>query len=360
MKDFYVQLMSNASTNEFPDNKANSFKNRLPNPLLFESDQEWKVGLSSVSYPPPPPRRYPQLPHRPHLFEDDDVLLDFDWCIETFQLSSNGIWFPNVYRVGFYVKGADLHKDQVKVTSGKSLMRYLVNRYQDRLTKYMERANENLRAPDGKKYFITFRWEGDSLIIDNTDTFLDQKGNRMRPKIGFGPKMVEKMKWVEKTGLDSYTLTNQVVKIFKDDKVPANFQLDWVNSHSTHSTNFWNITHAGALQLSPYCNWRFDYLDELYDEHYGGGIQVSQSIRPPMYLYSNVGRGTITGNRVTDLLREVPHDPAKVTFEPTHIQYKPVRSNVMDILEVQLAENYGKLVDFASGVTSVTLHFKDG
>ena len=78
-----------------------------------------------------------------------------------------------------------------------------------------------------------------------------------------------------------------------------------------------------------------------------------------MYLYSNVGRSTITGNRVTDLLREVPHDPAKMNYEPSQIQYKPVRSNRLDIVEMQLAENDGKLVDFASGVTSVTLHFKD-
>ena len=285
--------------------------------------------------------------------------MEFDWTIESFQRSSNGIWYPNVYRNGFYVRGSDLHKDQVKVTNGKLLMRYLVNRYQDRLTKYMERANENLRAPDSKKYYVVFRWEGDSLIIDNTDTFLNQRGNRMRPKVWFRPQMVKKTKWVEKTALDSYQLTNHVVKIFIDDKVPDNFQLDWVNSHSTHSTNFWNIMHTGALQLSPYCNWRFDYLDELYDQHYGGDVKVSESIRPPMYLYSNVGRSMITGSRVTDLLREVPHDPTKVTFKPTHIQYKPVRSNVMDIVEVQLAENDGKLVDFASGVTLVTLHFKD-
>jgi len=33
MKEFYVQVMSNASTAEFPSNQANSFKNRLPNPL---------------------------------------------------------------------------------------------------------------------------------------------------------------------------------------------------------------------------------------------------------------------------------------------------------------------------------------
>ena len=62
---------------------------------------------------------------------------------------------------------------------------------------------------------------------------------------------------------------------------------------------------------------------------------------------------------MTDLLREVPQDPIKTTYEPNQIQYKPVRSNVLDIVEVQLAENDGRLVDFESGVTSVTLHFKD-
>ena len=162
MKDFYVQLMSNASTNEFPDNKANSFKNRLPYPLLFESDKEWKVGLSSVSYPPPPPRRYTQLPHRPHLLEDDDTLLEFKWSTESFVLSSDGKWYPRPYRNTFTIRGSELHEDRVKVTSGKSLMRYLIGRYQDRLTHFMEREKESLRTHDGKKYYAVFRWEGDS------------------------------------------------------------------------------------------------------------------------------------------------------------------------------------------------------
>jgi len=242
MKEFYVQLISSSSTMEFPSNQANSFKNRLPYQIQLK-EEGWKVGLSAFSYPPPPLRPHQSRPHRPHLFEDDDTLLEFDWTMETFRLSSNGIWFPLVYRNGFYIKGSDLHKDQVKVTSGKSLMRYLVNRLQHRLTEYMERGNESLRAPDGKKYYPVFRWEGDSLIIDNTDTFLNQKPNenRLRPKVWFGPELVKKLKWVEKTGLADYKLTNHVVKLFKDDKVPNDFKLDWQDQHNAHSTNFWNI-----------------------------------------------------------------------------------------------------------------------
>ena len=78
-----------------------------------------------------------------------------------------------------------------------------------------------------------------------------------------------------------------------------------------------------------------------------------------MYLYSNVRRSTIMENRVTDLMREIPHDPTKMSYEPLHIHYKPVRSNLVDIIETEVAENDGRLVDFVSGVTYVTLHFKD-
>ena len=64
MKDFYVQLMSNASTTGFPSNSANSFKNRLPYQLRF-NESGWKVGLTSITYPIPPlqPRS-----HQTHTF----------------------------------------------------------------------------------------------------------------------------------------------------------------------------------------------------------------------------------------------------------------------------------------------------
>ena len=75
-------------------------------------------------------------------------------------------------------------------------------------------------------------------------------------------------------------------------------------------------------------------------------------------MYSSAGQSMVTGNQVTDLLREIPHDPTRMTYEPRHVLYVPVRVDVMDIIETQVAENDGTLVDFASGVTTITLHFK--
>ena len=72
-------------------------------------------------------------------------------------------------------------------------------------------------------------------------------------------------------------------------------------------------------------------------------------------MYWDVGQSTVTGNQVTNLR---PYDPTKVSYEPHHILYLPVRVDVMDIIKTKLAEYDGTLINFASGVSTVTLHFK--
>ena len=71
----------------------------------------------------------------------------------------------------------------------------------------------------------------------------------------------------------------------------------------------------------------------------------------------------MVGNQVTDLLREVNYirrGAGIQYFEPLHIQYIPVRKDLLDISETQVAETTGELVDFGEGNTIVTLHFKRG
>ena len=47
---FYVTLPSHANRHEFPNNQANSFKIRLPQPLRL-TEGPWQVGLSAISLP---------------------------------------------------------------------------------------------------------------------------------------------------------------------------------------------------------------------------------------------------------------------------------------------------------------------
>ena len=186
MKELYVQLMSNAGTAEFPANSANSFKNRLPNPLQFR-EPGWKVGLASVTYPTPPMR-----PHQTPNFQPNDLICRFQWSMKS--LDSRGNVIVNNWT--FIDTGKDIMQPKYPITGGKSLMKYIVNRYETRLREIVSDRGDTLLTTDGKKFYPVFRWEGDDLIIDNSNTFLNQSGERKRPKLLFGTKFVEAMNWI--------------------------------------------------------------------------------------------------------------------------------------------------------------------
>ena len=160
------------------------------------------------------------------------------------------------------------------------------------------------------------------------------------------------MQWVKMGTLENgklgYMSGPNLRKEFPTNVVPE--AVDVIKAVNNGDEMFYKI-EPDVLHLSTFIDWVFMDLDNAYKKAFGHN-------RRSMYLYSNVGRSMVVGNQVTDLLREIPHESSKGSYEPIHIQYLPVRSEVIDIIELQLAENDGKLVEFSSGVTSVTLHFK--
>ena len=200
MRDFYVQLLSSASTNEFPANQANSFKNRLPQPLVLD-DGNWKVGVANVTYPTPHIQPGQPLPrHPPPNFEPNDIICRIKWSMKSKDV--RGVL--KFHRWEFKVTGADLIRDRMFITGGKALMRYIVNQYKLSLRELVSYKEDNLTTSDGKKFYPEFRWEGDDLILDNSNTFLDAEKNkrtdRDRPDVIFGKKLVEAMKWITHDG----------------------------------------------------------------------------------------------------------------------------------------------------------------
>ena len=156
MKEFYVQLMSNASKTEFPSNAANSFKNRLPYPLQFK-EQGWKVGLVSASYPTPPLRL-----HQTHTFQPDDLICRFKWVLKAWIKDNHGKNVIAFFPQQMEIKGQDLIDDQHKITGGKSLMEYISYRLNRQLTLLESSPGQSLRASDGKRYYPLLQWDGDN------------------------------------------------------------------------------------------------------------------------------------------------------------------------------------------------------
>ena len=117
---------------------------------------------------------------------------------------------------------------------------------------------------------------------------------------------------------------------------------------------FWAVNDKTYLDLSMSCGWCFTNLNTAFH------LIVGEPTRS-LHVYSDVAGSTVVGNRATDLFREVMYQRkgrGSVYFEPLHIQYMPLRKEVVDIVETLVAETNGDLVKLGSGNTIVTLHFK--
>ena len=190
--------------------------------------------------------------------------------------------------------------------------------------------------------------------MDNKDIV---RPSSMIPELNIVAKLALKMGWLEKKDGGGYDLGPNLQVEFDDDVIPdLSAQGDIKDKDGKYV--FWNV-HSDRgdgdfLTLSVYCNWRFLNLNKAFEAVVG-------STSRPLFVYSDVGGSSVVGNQVTDLLREVNlirKGEGTQYFEPYHIQYIPVRKDVLDIIEVQVAETTGNLVKFGSGNTIVTLHFK--
>ena len=79
-------------------------------------------------------------------------------------------------------------------------------------------------------------------------------------------------------------------------------------------------------------------------------------------VYSDVGGSNVLGDQVTDFIREVNYErkgKGSYNFEQTHLHYIPLRKELLDIPQVQVADSTGSLVNFRRGVTTITFHLKN-
>ena len=171
-----------------------------------------------------------------------------------------------------------------------------------------------LLTTDGKKFYRVFRWDGDNLILDNSVTFLNQSGTRKRPKVLFGAKLVEAMDWIEKyIGGFYYTRGNLRTEA---DSIPDDVKKDWTYVDQYRSwAELWNYSNEG-LQFSPYCDWRFVYLDESYQMAFGGGMSTSTP---------RVRCGTEYGHRQSSH-GSVERDPSRPHQDVLRTQTQPISS----------------------------------
>ena len=342
---FFVTLPSHSSQKEFPDNTSNAFKVRLPTPLRLLGEG-WKVGLSSISLPDTNVNLTALADLEEDIFgETCYIILGRQRINKTFNLK-----LQILQDDGWVVDGVSFMKTILKWTD----KRFQEENWQSYGFHYKE---------NNKNTCLTWTWQGEDLYLDNSHVARHQYTSgavqNYSPFAAFNKRVCLKMGWFVESQ-SGFQLGANLIMSFPNGKVPAKNEVDFVTVpasdplYFTSSTDNNNVTW---IFLSMRVNWTFINLNQAFRS-------VIQDPRRTLHVYSDVGSSTMVGDKIVDLLREVKYDRTsrgQVYFEPQHIQYIPVRREVMDIIEVQVAdtiETGDDLAKFGPGHTLVTLHFK--
>ena len=298
----------------------------------------WMVGMVSLS-----------LPTIPVIAEEGGVgdshpLLYVRWHerVYTKDDQGNDRWYHE--RREFTVYGRDMRKEMTSST-GSHFFHQLVYRYEQSRAK--QTAPKNKWAEDnGVKLVPTFEWTTEGDLLLNT-TNVDYK--RQVAHVSWGKTLALRMGWIEQVSPGQYRLGPNLLQEFQGiSSIPTPTDV----RDASNNPMFWKV-EGDYVKLSLSCSWRFVNLNETF--------RISSefpSVRP-LHVYCDVGTSSMVGGRITDLLREIKYHPQNTThFEPRDIQYVPVRNEVVEIVETQMAETNGDLVKFGEGHTLLTLHFK--
>ena len=198
MSDFYIKLPSNGSKKEYPKNKANSFKIRLPEPIRLGPN--WKVGLTSISLPD-------TNGVLPKFTLKDEALFVARWIssakhaggstltenVKPFTPSNLSVNFGGLDGVGFMKTVVNFFETQ-RLMSGNANTDVLKGRY-------LVKNPNDLKAEKNLGY-MNFVWQGDELLIDNSETY--NKTDRIA--FGINKYLCHQMKWILKNDDGTYQL----------------------------------------------------------------------------------------------------------------------------------------------------------
>ena len=345
---FYVTLPSHTNRREFPNNKANAFKICLPQPLRLPGGQ-WQVGLSAISLPDTHVNLY-------ELVQKDGYIMSTSWD-QTYPKpgATNGDMQTRTGTAQTLINDIQ-HLDWV--VDGVSFMKAAITHLEQR-RKETAIQGGRFTNDQGKHTYVKFRWEGDYLLIDNTNVCHCKNDT---PSLAIYTKLALKMGWLRKIS-SGLILGPNLQQEFIGDQIP-NMKTPvgnvWNDLNDDQSNPvFWTVRSflPDHLQLSMSCSWRFTNLNVAFRSVVG---DPSRSL----HVYSDVAGSTIVGNRVTDLLREIHYKRegrGTIYFEPLHVKYMALRNERIEIIQIQVAETFGTedaLVKFGKGNTIVTLHFK--
>ena len=220
MSDFYIKLPSNGSKQEYPNNKSNSFKIRLPEPIRLGPD--WKVGLTSISLPD-------TNGVLPKFTLNDEPLFTMQWFSTRITTIPTNSTYVKQRKENFTTENLSVNFGGLE---GVGFMKTVVNFLG---TQRLIQGNANtdvlkgwyllsdpfdLKAKKNLSY-MNFMWQGDELLIDNSETF-NQFDEHVKKRITFGinKHLCHQMKWVLKNDDETFQLGPNLMMEINGAEIP--------------------------------------------------------------------------------------------------------------------------------------------
>ena len=363
-EDFYVTLPSNSSLTDYPNSSSNNFKVRLPTPLRLQGD--WKVALASISVPDPQNTL-------PNWLTDSLPLVYMTWYnADTNHLNKHYL------EASFLLRDINEHVD-INMLTGAEFLKNVFHYFKKKIYVKDGKANRQYGDTDTEKtYYPEMRVEGEDAILDSSKVKKHDFGRGhdttplgwMAPGFAVNKQLAFQMGWF----VENYNSNPQVairldpnlvmelhgyLKPFTTD-IKTRWNGNGEDVSSPYKSAYWIIPKDSNGKLTDYIrlsldvNWRFTNLNYAFEHVFGN---TSRSL----FVYSDVGGSSVLGDQITDFIREVNYKrqgKGSYYFEPTHLQYIPLRKQLLDIIQIQIAEATGALTTFGRGITTVTFHFK--
>lgn len=353
---FYLTLLSNSSTNFFPNNKASSFTVQLSNEIRLNSPN-WEVGLADILFPPTwenitagsnivdysfnliiskIPSMYgavPSLsPTKYHFKENSNWKSDVDIDI-TFSMINVG---ESVYKYSIY----HIHRANLKIPKGNyDNIQILLDTINNHIWKDMNNLIENLNREISDFNYVMHKATEDDLTKEKDDFFKKQLSLHY-------DKELRRVIVTSLSGNARLTFDTDLVEVL-------GFMRGGEMENENDSNMGVGLTAGENLQHEQYKTANSWKIRASFPPH----LQEMS-----VFLYTDIIKHQYVGDSKVELLQTIPINRAAdinfVHYLYNKPQYVPVSRERFQTIAVDLRTHFGTLFNFEGGDTFIKLHFR--
>ena len=359
-------------TDEFPDNKNNSFKVRLPSRMVLEGPG-WHASLWGISVPDG------DIPLE-NVFagiSETEAAVGFGCTYATLSPPMQSQKYTSVAYTTFYPQFTLPQIMSNTVRTGVDFWKSAVELYHTKITdelhgKQSNALNKQLVLP--MKWFTECKWDGEDLLLihkeKNNKTDVRRSEFKVLTPIALlfglieqddkgvyrlGPNAIPTMPWRDYDSketmvsslLSSHELVGKALHYVQPHDIAFGYDISGLQA-AGYDTK-WAV-YRKWVYFTTSVDWRFIFLNRSFEQ--------AQNRKETVMIYSDLVQSTIMGSGRFPLLRQLTlqrNGQGRQTVEPYHREWIPLRANTIETVELELATASGPLTHLTKGKTIVTV-----